>query len=253
MIVATSGPFPAYGTRIQLGDAVLESLAEGLRTGRLGSLWHHDIRQPADFRILDAGLRVRPDGEREVWALVEVDSDQWSAYQANLDAAGAPGGVSFSGSEPLAELPALSGTDEVYTHISADMGHWSDQEILEAAEELRRLGVVSAGRRFEFAHDPRAVVDLLFALKEIGLPIFLGVASNVLYEPLKRFLRHDKPTIFHFEVRDKDQWVRAYLETDDEAVLERAIDTFERLVLGTTSTWDDDEGGWTDAGRDSSD
>ncbi len=202
MIVATSEPFEAYGEVIELGDQVLEELAAGLRTGAMNSLWQHDIRRPAAFQILDAGVRERADGEREVWALADVDADEWAEYQAGLKAAGAPGGMSFSGSEPLGELSSLTPDGAVSLKLSADRGHWTDDEILEAAEELRPLGSVSVGRRFEFAHDPRAVVDLWLAWKNVGEPLVLGVAGNVLYAALRRFLRRDKPTIFHVTVEE---------------------------------------------------
>ncbi len=246
MIVATSDAFLAYGEMIRLGDKVLEDLAEGLRSGTIRSLWQHDTRRPAAFRILDAGVRERPDGEREVWALADVDAEEWADYEASLKAQGAPGGLSFSGSEPLGELSSQSSENNVSLTLAADRGHWTDEEILAAAEALRSLGHVSIGRRFEFAHEPRAVVDLIFYLKDTGLPILSGVAANVLYAALRRFLRRDKPTIFHFEIEDKDRRIRGYLETKDESVLKRAIDAFEGLAARATATWDDDEGLWID-------
>jgi len=235
---------------VQLGEQVLKDLAEGLRTGTMRSLWQHDIRRPSAFQILDAGVRQRGDGVREVWALADVDADEWAQHQAELAAAGAPGGMSFSGSEPLGELSSQSPDDALSLNLAADRGHWTDEEILAAAEELRSLGPVSVGRRFEFAHDPRAVVDLWLAWKNYGEPIVLGAGGNFLFAALRRFLRLDKPTIFHLTIEEENRTIHGHLETHDTDVLKRAIDALAQLASrdegAGPATWTEPEGLWLD-------
>jgi hypothetical protein len=92
--------------------------------------------------------------------------------------------------------------------------------LLTAANELRAVGSVSVGRRYQFALEPLAVVVLTLVLA----PILTGLVTNALYDGLKRFLHPGKPTVFQFHVeRENKDIVAARLETDDPDVLSSRI------------------------------
>jgi hypothetical protein len=239
-IIATSHRISAYGG-VYLADSVLEEMADALRSGRLPMLAQHDLRRPMDAVVLEACVRKRSDGYKEVWARFCVDEERWATLDADRIAAGAPGGFSFSCSEPLVVLEPLDPVAPVRPiSISADASHWSDDDILTAAESLRPVGPVNVGRRYEFAQDPGCVVAL-----GVVASVAIGVASNAIYDALKRFLRPGKPTIFHFHVEEGDRLIDARLETDDVNVLQNAVAAFEQVVASPkVVVWDDEDGRW---------
>ena len=56
----------------------------------------HDIRRPLNPTVLDAQVRQRPDGYKEVWIRFTVDADAWAQFEEELATSGAPGGFSFA-------------------------------------------------------------------------------------------------------------------------------------------------------------
>ena len=240
-IVATDHPLPAYGG-IRVDESVLHDIAEAIRSGSLPMLIGHDIRRPLNPTVLDAQVRQKPDGYKEVWIKFTVEAEAWAQFEGELPASGAPGGFSFAASEPIADLPALTAESVAPVALEADASHWSDEDLLAAAEDLRAIGSVHVGRRYQFAFDPLAVVALTLGLA----PIVTGLITNTLYDGLKRFLRPGQHTIFQFRVeRENGNIVDARLETDDPNVLRHAIDAFDRLVNPEQlNEWDEGERTW---------
>lgn len=203
-------------------------------------LANHDLCRAMDAVVLDAQVRDRSDGYKELWARFRVDEEQWVKF--DQEAAGAPGGFSFSCSEPLAELPPLDSVPPVGLRLAlaADASHWSDADLLAAGEMLQMLGSVNLERRYEFAHDPAAVVVL-----EMAGSLVLGVVGNAVYDALKRFVRRGKATVFHFHIEEVDRVVDARLETDDAEALDRAISSFDQLANpAKLFVWSDEERKW---------
>jgi hypothetical protein len=247
VIVTTSQPIPAYGG-IALGDNVLQDLAASLRGNSIPLVTNHDRRRPIDGRCIDAQVRDRDDGYREVWALLDVDEEAWRAFEAERDAAGAPGGMSFSGSVPLGTYgPEGATADDAVIAIAADMATFSQDEIVAAATELGQIGIVAAGERFEFAHDPQQVVDFSIQFSVL-VPLGVSIAANIITLALARFLRPQRPTIFHFHIHRQDSTITGRVETSDRRVLERSIEALEELAACDPSPgaiqWDDEGIHW---------
>lgn len=246
-IVATSRPLPAYGG-VQLADPVLEALALALRLGRIPMLVQHDVRRPMDAIVLEAEVREARDGYKEVWVHLDVDATDWETFDRERIAAGAPGGFSFACSEPLTTLDRLPNAPDTMLHLAADASHWSDDDLIAAAQELRSVGSVRVGRRYEFASDPAAVVVLELVISQV----ILGVLANALYDALRRFLRPARPTIFQFRVGRDGTSVEARLETDDSHALREAIGSFDQLVNSRVPVaWDGELNPWAAVGEQS--
>lgn len=228
-----------------MGDNVLDEMADALRAGRLPMVVQHDLRRRLDAVVLEAQVRDRSDGYKELWTRFLVDREQWATFEKERAHAGAPGGFSFSCSEPLAVLepldPLAPGTSVA---LAADASHWSDADLLGAAEELRVVGPVSVGRRYEFAHYPAAVV----VLGVVG-QIVLGVMANAVYDALKRLLRHDRSTVFNLQIQQDGRTIDARLETNDPGALRSAIDSLDQIVNPPRLlVWDEEEGIWKGIG-----
>lgn len=233
-IVTTSHPVAAYGG-VKLDDAVLDQVARALAAGELPMLNSHDVRRPLWSKVHEARVRDRDDGFKEVWARILVERDSWNEYESDRLAAGAPGGFSFSATEPIAVLPSSSDRDDAPLMLAGDAAHWSDDELLNARAVLSGVGEVSVARRYQFAQTPEAVLVLVIALPELT-----GLLSNAAYDGLKRLFNEDRRTVLHLHVKDGDQEVVARLETDEPDVLDDAIEFLgEALSDGPTIlAWD---------------
>ena len=86
-------------------------------------------------------MRQRPDGYKEVWIRFSVDADAWAQFEEERLASGAPGGFSFAFSEPVTDLPSLAKESVAPVAIEADASHWSDEDLLAAAEDLELLAL----------------------------------------------------------------------------------------------------------------
>jgi predicted RNase H-like HicB family nuclease len=240
-VVATNHPLPAYGG-VRVDESVLYELVKAIRSGSLPMLIGHDIRRPLSPTILDARVRERSDGYKEVWIRFTVDASAWAQFEEDLAASAAPGGFSFAFAEPIANLPPRTSDSLATVAIEADASHWSDADLLAAAQDLRSVGPVHVGRRYQFALEPLAVVVLTLVL----LPVLTGLATNAIYDGLKRFLGRGRRTIFQFRIEREDgRNFDARLETDDPEVLRHAIEAFDRLAHSEKlNEWDDRERTW---------
>ena len=54
-------------------------------------LIEHDIRRPLNATVLDAEVRQRPDGYKEVWIRFTVDADTWAQFEEEVAASGGAG------------------------------------------------------------------------------------------------------------------------------------------------------------------
>lgn len=246
-IVTGTRPMEAYDG-VRLADSVVEDIARRLRTEKTPMLVSHDIRRPLDTEILDAQVRATSDGFKEVWVRFTVDEAQWREFEREVQEAGAPGGFSFSASEPVTVLEAAEGASDVVLELAADASHWPDGILLSAGADLQTIGRVEVSRRYEFAIEPIAVV----MLGVIGT-VALGVLSNAIYDALKRFLRPNRPTVFHFRVQQGDRSAEARLETSDAAALQEAVRALQELFdpprelaepPAALYVWDDQQARW---------
>ena len=210
---------------VQLAESVIEDIARRLRTEKTPMLVSHDIRRPLDAEILDAQVRATPDGFKEVWVRFTVDEAQWREFEREVQGSGAPGGFSFSASEPVTILEATEGTtSDIVLELAADASHWPDGTLFSAGADLQTVGRVEVSRRYEFAIEPNAVV----VLGVMGT-VALGVLSNAIYDALRRFLRPHRRTVFHFRVQQGDRTAEARLETSDAAALQEAVRALQAL------------------------
>jgi hypothetical protein len=140
----------AYGG-IRIDESVLHRIAEAIRSGSLPMLIERDIRRPLNATVLDAEVRQRPDGYKEVRIRFTVDADTWAQFEEEVAASGGPGGFSYAFSEPIVDLPALTPRSAAPIALEADASYWSDEDLLAASEDLRAVGSVHIGRRYQFA------------------------------------------------------------------------------------------------------
>lgn len=223
-IIATSHPVEKYGG-VQLADAVLEQIASAPRAGELPMLIGHDLRRPLTSRVLDAVVRERADGFKEVWARIVVERREWEEYKRDREAIGAPGGFSFSATEPLAALPFALPAESSEIMLAGDAAHWTDRELVGAAEDFTTLGRVVVARRYQFAQGPEAVLVL-----QVALPILTSIVGTAAYEALRKLWRKHTRTVLHLHVVDDGHEVVAHLETSDPSGLGAAVHSIESAV-----------------------
>lgn len=198
------------------------------------------MRRPLYATVLQAEVRDTPDGYLGVWVEVEVDSDEWAELERELTALGQPGGFSFSGAVPVAAVEPLASAPPVLIRLAADAAFWNDDDLLAAGNALNSAGRIELSRRYAFAFDPTPVVVVMLAM-DIGV----GVIANALYDGLRRFIVPDRTTTFEFQVKRKNENIKARLETNDPDVVRAALDTFDAYVNpDRLNVWDKEHGRW---------
>jgi hypothetical protein len=139
--LATTERIPAYGGfRLSLQD--LETILDELKTGAVETRLSHDSRRPLHVENVKASIERRPDGEYALWVEFDADEDGWAEYEAERDAQGGPGGLSFTLMGTFENLPGRGEPTSVSVVVAADAAHFSDQEIRAAAEALADAGPV---------------------------------------------------------------------------------------------------------------
>ncbi len=234
IVLTTTHPVAAYGG-LQLSREVLVDLAQSLRDGSLPMMLDHDRRRPLRSVVLDSGVRARADGHEEAWAEILVDAAQWTAFEQQLEEAGAPGGMSFSMSTPLLDSNDRS---SAAISISADAHHFTKESIVQVATELSERGelTVEPCHYFQFGADPlpKVIFEYAVALWAAMPPELLGA---YLYDSMRRLIRVRKTTPepattfeFHASGKGKKREFKGVLQTNSEEVALEAIKQFGTLL-----------------------
>jgi hypothetical protein len=220
-------------------------MLRSLKAGTVQSRLFHDSRRPLHVENVEASIEQRPDGEYALWVEFDADEDRWAEYEAERDAQGGPGGLSFTLTETFDDLQGRGEPTAVSVVVAADAGHFSDQQIRAAADALADVGPVKASRLYQFAAGPTALALIQFLVQE-GAQIPPGVFAAWLYDALRR-LRPEggTPTVDLQLIEDgTGRQVLGHIpaQTDPE-VAKRAIEAWESVSNRTgTYEWTPDEG-----------
>jgi hypothetical protein len=124
--LATTDRIPAYGG-FRLSVEELETMLEELTAGAVETRLSHDSRRPLHVENVEAGIERRPDGEYALWVQLDADEDRWAEYEAERNAQGRPGGLSFTLTGTFENLPGRGEPTSVSVMVAADAAHFSDQ------------------------------------------------------------------------------------------------------------------------------
>lgn len=225
--VATSDPIAAYGG-VRIGPGEMEGLAQAMCQEEVPLRLRHDDRLSTRARLLVAEVRPTDSGALGVWVELEVDEDEWAAY-------GDIRGFSVAVVQPHPVPPNDESKPRV--GIYPDAGHFDEQTLQAAIDELQQRFSVHAGYLYQFADLPPAklLIEFTWATLQAMPPQLI---ASAFYDVLKSwFLRpkHADKTIFSFRVRRPGQEVRARLETNDPQVLQEALVVFRDVALSSSA------------------
>jgi len=182
---------------------------------------------------IDAGVQERADGEYELWIEFDVEEEGWAKYEAERDALGVPGGMSFTLAETFAELESRTEPSLVSVAVAANARHFSDDQILAAAEEFCGASSVKVSRLKQFSAVPTALVLIQFVLQE-GVQIPPGLISAWLYDALRHFRHPEQPhpavTLEYSEGTEGRKVTGSIAEGVDASIAEKAIAAFESVA-----------------------
>jgi hypothetical protein len=242
--LATTDRIPAYGGfRLSLQD--LETILDELKTGAVQTRLFHDSRRPLRVENVEASIEQRLDGEYALRIEFDADEERWAEYEAERDAQGGPGGLSFTLTGTFENLPGTGEPTSVSALVAADAAHFSDEEIRAAAEALTNAGPVKACRLYQFAIAPTALALIQFFVQE-GAQIPPGVFSAWLYDALRRLRPGGGTPAVDLQLIEDGTGRRVLgqipAQTDPE-VAKRAIEAWESVSNGEgTYEWTPDEG-----------
>lgn len=245
--VATTHAIPAYGG-IQLHEDAVRQIAEAMANGRVPMRFNHDLTRPLSAVTVAAGVEPTEDGHLSAWVEFDVDEREWDQYEKETQAAGAPGGMSFSTVEPFASR----GNSPYGLTISADASYFHDDLIVAAAEEvLPGEWSVELARLYQFSWipEPRVVFNLaVFILMSVPG----NLLSSYLYDLANRFRARiagqPKQPTFEFRVirTPRSHTTEVKLTVADEDELRRAMREVPEILRaeGQVAYWDGTEGQW---------
>jgi hypothetical protein len=239
--MATTDRISAYGG-FRLPREKLEELAQALGSQSVPMRLFHDAREPVYVENVIPEVRERPDGEYELWVEFDVEEEGWAKYEAERNALGGPGGLSFTITQTIAESKTQSGPVSVV--VAADASHFSDDQIMAAAHEFSDGATVKACRLYQFSVVPTALVLFQFLLQE-GAQVPPGLFSIWLYDALRRIKRPGQASpAVNLEVIEGDRKVTAIIPVaTDLPVAEKAIAAWESIA-GQHGTYE-----WTPEGK----
>src|SRR5262249_37594260 len=231
--LATTDRIPAYGG-FRLSVEELETILDELKAGAVETRLSHDSRRPLHAENVEASIEQRPDGEYALWVEFDADEDGWAEYEAERDAQGGPGGLSFTLMGTFENLPGRGEPTSVSVVVAADAAHFSDQEIRAAAETLADAGPVKASRLYQFAVAPAALALIQFLAQE-GAQIPPGVFAAWLYDALRRLRPGGGTPAVDLQLIEDGTGRRVLghipAQTDPE-VAKRAIEAWESVSKG---------------------
>jgi hypothetical protein len=183
-ILATTDYIPSYGGfRLSLEN--LEDMRRTLDTQTVQTRLQHDSRRPLRVENAKAEIEQRADGEYALWLEFDADEEGWAEYEAERDAQGAPGGMSFTLGEPFYEIEGRDGPTSVSVVVGGDAGHFTDAQIQAAADALAGVGAVKGERLYQFAVVSTALALVQFVLQQ-GAQVPANVFASWLYDALRR-------------------------------------------------------------------
>ena len=228
--LVTSHPIGAYGG-IQLDEAVVAEVADAVASGSIPMHFQHDISRPVHVSSVIAGTERLEDGYLAAWSEFDVEKEVWEVFQEEMQAAGAPGGMSISMTAPLEGAQLASDSSSV---VAADAHHFSDEEILEATARLTAIDPSARGERlYQFSYIPEAkvVFDLLLPFV---LAVGPSIAASVIYDAAKSFLGRSRDrVVFNLVFRETRRGTRKlqiHLEASTEEQLRTALEGLPRVL-----------------------
>ncbi len=233
--IATTHPIAAYGG-FKLDEEDVNRLAAAIATGLIPMHFGHDITRPLDASNVEAGVERLEDGHFAVWAEFDTDADDWATYEAERDALGAPGGMSFSLTRPI---PGIPREEEPQVVVAGDAGYYDDATILRASQQLQAVGVTYAERLYQFALGPDAKVIIEF-ISDGLVGIALNMIASGLYDAVKVFLKPGRSTVFDIIAKQRKSGrriLKLHLATDNadmaQLATERAAELLHTAATGT--------------------
>lgn len=216
-------------------DQVAEAVASGVMPMHFG----HDISRPVFVSEVETGVEPLDDGQFAAWAEFNVDADVWAAYEAEVAAAGAPGGMSISFTGPLSGRSLASESPLV---VAADGHHFDEEEIEAAVAILGRLGPGSGGEvLYQFSYEPIAkiVIDVVWP---VVMSLGPNIVASAIYDAARSFFRPGRRgLVFNVsfkETRRGTRKVKVHIEASNEDELRAAMDGLPRVLeSGTQGTF----------------
>lgn len=228
--LATTHPISAYGG-MQISKHLLEQVAEAVASGAVPMHFGHDISRPLAVAKVETGIEHLDDGYFAAWAEFDVNEEIWAVYMKEVEAAGAPGGMSIAFTSPLADRPSASGLPIV---VAADGHHFESAEIDAAVEILDRTGVGVGGEvLYQLSFEPiaKVIIDIVWPMV---MSLGPNLVASAIYDAARSFLRPGRPEIV-FDVsfkqsRNGSRNVKIHIKVSDEAELSSALSRLPQVL-----------------------
>lgn len=256
----TGDPIEAYDG-LSFPVELLRKLAQQVNAGGLRFHIDHNLSRPIRMRAFEAFVERRDDSVYEVRFRAEIHEGDRHWLESRS-------GVSVMLTAPLARDENEASNEGASMRISADHAWFDDDALIEAEDQLITQGVgrdliqVERAYQFSFMPDPQIFVQVVF-------PFLLNIGSSAVWDGIKKiFTRRRTPsggdantlTAVNISIVDGDRSLDAVVTTNDEAVVQRAMDSLDHALTSffqdsrisppegnhkSVTIWDDESGNWT--------
>lgn len=246
--IATSGYTEKYGG-FRLSASALENIARGFLAADRPMLIDHDRSRAVRTTVLRAELRNVPiTDDIGVWVEYEISDEDVERLEGRT-------GFSIGIDIPIESPPRIEGIPQF--SLSADMAFFDAEDIKVAAKSLRSFGTVSIGHHMQLT----SVVDLAKIIIDVGeylLPLIASGALPKVVESLLSKKEGDPSQPATIEIKSTivgpsgKRSFEAVIETNDVAVVNRALDSLDQHILEQSSlaVFDADTNSWREVSSD---
>lgn len=253
----------AYGG-VSFPTAMLETTAKQLNSNGIPFHVDHNLAKPIQMRGFEAFVARREDGIDELRFRAEIHEDDQHWLETHV-------GLSFTIMTPLARDTKAPSSDRAGLRVSADHAWFDDEALIEVEKRLIAQGLdhelvqVERAYQFSFVPDPQIFVDIVF-------PFLQSIGPNAVWDGIKMLFNRRKlprgispsaeasETTINVTVKEGDRSLTAVIKTKEEAVAQRAFDSFDHAVTSffqnpptptqdgdskSVTVWDDENRHWT--------
>lgn len=182
MVLCTDDVIESRYGRLQIPAAVLKKAAADMNTRPSDLTAHHDPSQRIALRNSHAFIEVDEEGRTLLKMRAEVEADSFAAWQAEVEARGAPGGMSTTFTQPYIVPEGIAPV----AHLAADAADFSDEELSGFAADAYPNLPLQVERMFQFAADIEPVRVAVVISGQILMAVPPNIIANWLAGVLRR-------------------------------------------------------------------
>jgi len=231
---------------MQLARSALIQMQDNLLAGGISMLLNHDPQYPVAAKWLSVDVVELEDGEAALEGRIRVNGPTWDAFQKELHAEGAPGGMSCSFTQTLGTIEPIQPLIDGEFSLAADASHFDSAGIKAGTQALGAFAPARGEELFQLSatHPCRVIIEYVgssggLSVAQAAVSAGFGLITSAITASLRELLsrRKTKPTeaadLSRFEIRVNlgvDGTRSLFIDTNDPDEAARAMELAAMLM-----------------------